>query len=148
MNGAEIRTHSALHVLKGAIHRTLGATWTASTYVSGDHGRLTVQYNRKPRAEEVRKLEEETNRAIGENMELIEFEMEREEAERHFGKEIYDLFPVPGEIRRLKIVRIPDWEVNCCVEKHVEYTFEIGKIVVDGVRFRPKKQLLEVEFHL
>ncbi len=46
----EVRTHTALHVVKGAVVRVLGedAMWTAATYVSGRHGRLTVKFTRKP----------------------------------------------------------------------------------------------------
>src|SRR2546426_1433368 len=53
MSDADLRTHSALHVLKGAVQRVLGTEWTASVFVSGERGRLTVQAGRKPtRSEE------------------------------------------------------------------------------------------------
>ena len=44
----EIRTHTALHILKGAIVRMLGrqALWTASVYVKGKHGRIAVTYEK------------------------------------------------------------------------------------------------------
>ena len=56
----EVRTHTALHILKGAVVKILGkeAMWTASTYVNGKHGRLTVQFNRKPTVDEVKSIEE------------------------------------------------------------------------------------------
>ena len=148
MSEAETRAHSALHVLKGAAQKVLATNLTASVYVSGEHGRLTVQAVRKPTQEELRRVEEEANAVIGEGAEVLEFEMEREEAEKHFGEAIYDLFPVPKEVSLLKIVRIPDWNVNCCREKHVENTSQIGEIHIEGVRFRNSKQLLEISFHL
>jgi alanyl-tRNA synthetase len=54
----EVRTHTALHILKGAVVRVLGegAMWTASVYTEGKHGRLTVQFDRKPTDDEVRLL--------------------------------------------------------------------------------------------
>ncbi len=61
MSGADLRTHSALHVLKGAVQRVLGTEWTASVFVSGERGRLTVQAERKPTGEELRRIEEEAN---------------------------------------------------------------------------------------
>ena len=148
MSEAETRAHSALHVLKGAAQKVLATNLTASVYVSGEHGRLTVQAVRKPTQEELRRVEEEANAVIGEGAEVLEFEMEREEAEKHFGEAIYDLFPVPKEVSLLKIVRIPDWNVNCCREKHVENTSEIGEIRLEGVRFRNSKRLLEISFRL
>ncbi|TMQ00674.1 MAG: alanyl-tRNA editing protein [Thaumarchaeota archaeon] len=148
MSEAETRAHSALHVLKGAAQKVLATNLTASVYVSGERGRLTVQAVRKPTQEELRRVEEEANAVIREGAEVLEFEMEREEAEKHFGEAIYDLFPVPKEVSLLKIVRIPDWNVNCCREKHVENTSQIGEIHIEGVRFRNSKQLLEISFHL
>ena len=148
MSEAETRAHSALHVLKGAAQKVLATNLTASVYVSGERGRLTVKAVRKPTQEELRRVEEEANAVIREGAEVLEFEMEREEAEKHFGEAIYDLFPVPKEVSLLKIVRIPDWNVNCCREKHVENTSQIGEIHIEGVRFRNSKQLLEISFHL
>ena len=148
MSDAETRTHSALHVLKGAAQKVLGTNLTASVYVSRERGRLTVQAARKPTQEELRRVEQEANAAIGEGAEVLEFEMERDEAEKHFGEAIYDLFPVPKEVSLLRIVRIPDWNVNCCKEKHVENTSQIGEIKLEGTRFRNNKHVLEISFHL
>jgi alanyl-tRNA synthetase len=144
----ELRTHSAVHVVKGAVQRVLGAKWTSSVHVSGSHGRLSVQFDRKPTDDELRRVEEEANKKVAEGAEVLEFEMERQEAEAHFGNEIYDLFPVPSGITLLRIVRIPDWNVNCCNERHVESTAEIGRIRLGKPRFRNSKRELEIEFDL
>jgi len=135
-------------VLKGAAQKVLATNLTASVYVGGEHGRLTVQAVRKPTQEELRRVEEEANAVIREGAEVLEFEMEREEAEKHFGDSIYDMFPVPKGVPLLRIVRIPDWNVNCCREKHVENTSQVGEIQLQGVRFRNNKRLLEISFHL
>ena len=148
MNGAEVRAHSAVHVLKGAVIRVLGARLTTSVHVSENRGVLTVELGRKPGNEEIAKVEAETNRKIQEDAEILQFEMDRDEAEGHFGQGIYDAFPVPKEVTRLKIVRIPEWETNCCAMKHVETTSGIGRLKVDRVRFRSPKRLLEMEFHI
>ena len=148
MSSEEARTHSAVHVVKGAAQKVLGASWTSSVYVSGAHGRLTVQFDRKPTNEEVASIEREANEKIAEGAEILEFEMERQEAEGHFGDAIYDLFPLPSGVTILKIVRIPDWNINCCNHKHVDSTSEIGKIKVGKPRFRNSKRELEIEFDL
>jgi alanyl-tRNA synthetase len=148
LSSEEARTHSAVHVVKGAAQKILGAKWTSSVSVSGGHGRLTVQFDRKPTEEEAAKIERETNAKIAEGAEILEFEMERQEAEGHFGDSIYDLFPLPSGVTILKIVRIPDWNINCCNHEHVDNTSEIGKIRLGKPRFRNSKRELEIEFDL
>ena len=148
MSSEEVRTHSGLHVVKGATERVLGAKKTASVYVSGRHGRLTVQFERKPTDEEIRSVEKAANEKIAEGAEVLEFEMERAEAEGHFGDAIYDLFPLPPGAARLHIVRIPDWNINCCNEHHVENTLQIGRIRLGKARYRNSKRELEIEFDL
>lgn len=146
MSSDEARTHTAVHVVKGAVQKVLGAKWTASVYVSGKHGRLTVQFDRKPTEQEVASIQQEANRKVSEGEEVIEFEMEREEAEGHYGDQIYDLFPVAANVTRLKIVRIPEWNINCCGESHVENTSLVGRIKLGALRFRNSKKELELGF--
>ena len=148
MSGEEARTHTAVHVLKGAVQQVLGARWTVSVYVSGSHGRLTVQFDRKPTDEEITRIERAANDKVSEGAEVVEFEMEKDEAEGHFGAAIYDLFPVPSSVTRLRIVRIPDWNINCCIEGHVDNTSQVGRIRLGTPRFRNSRRELELEFDL
>ena len=134
--------------MKGAVQKVLGAKWTTSTFVSGAHGRLTVKFERLPTAAEMENIGRAANQKVTEGAEILEFEMDRSEAENHFGDMIYDLFPVPATVTRLKIVRIPDWNVNCCVERHVENTSLIGPIKLENPRFRNSKKELEIGFDL
>lgn len=148
MSEEEIRAHSAVHVLKGAVQNVLGAKWTTSTFVSGRHGRLVVQFERAPTEAELGKIEQAANRKVSEGAEMLEFEMEKEEAERHFGNQIYDLFPLPSTVTRLKIVRIPDWNINCCIERHLDNTTLVGTIRLGKHGFRNSRKELELEFDL
>ncbi|MCD6480576.1 alanyl-tRNA editing protein [Candidatus Bathyarchaeota archaeon] len=144
----EVRTHTALHVLKGAVQKVLGARWTAGVYVKGSHGRLTVKYHRKPSREEMERVEEEANRKIEEDAPIEELEMTREEAEERWGDAIYDLFPLPPGVKRLKILHIEGWNVNACRERHTETTGEIGRIKIRKFRYRPSRELLEISFDI
>ena len=144
----EVRTHTALHVLKGAVQKVLGARWTAGVYVKRSHGRLTVKYHRKPSREEMERVEEEANRKIEEDAPIEELEMTREEAEERWGDAIYDLFPLPPGVKRLKILHIEGWNVNACRERHTETTGEIGRIKIRKFRYRPSRELLEISFDI
>ncbi len=146
MSSEEVRTHSAVHVVKGAVQKVLGAKWTSSVYVSGNHGRLTVQFDRNPTDEEMARVEKVANEKIAEGVEILEFEMEKQEAEGHFSDAIYDRFPVPSDVTILKIVRIPDWNINCCNERHVDNTLLIGKVRLEKPSFRNSKRELEIGF--
>lgn len=142
----EVRTHTALHVLKGAVVKVLGAKWTASVYVDGNHGRLTVKYHRKPTDEEIVEIERLANEKIKENVPIMVYTLPKDEAERMFGEEMYDLFPIPENIKVLSVVVIEDWNVNACNREHTKTTGEVGSIKIRKTRFRNSKQLLEIGF--
>lgn len=144
----EVRTHTALHVLKGAVVKVLGAKWTAGVYVKGSHGRLTVQFGRKLSAEELALIEEEANKKIREDAVVEELEMDRAVAEERWGDAIYDLFPLPASIIRLKILHILGWNVNACNKTHTKTTGEIGSLRITKTRYRPTKQFLEISFDI
>ncbi|QXJ35573.1 alanyl-tRNA editing protein [Saccharolobus shibatae] len=148
MEEIEIRTHTALHVVKGAVRKVLNVKWTASTYVNSNHGRLTVKFERKPSNEEIDKVFELASEKVRENLPIIIEVLSREEAEKRYGDEIYDLFPVPAEVRELSIVVIPDWNINACNKQHTKTTSEIGEIIKDYWRYRNSKQLLEISFDI
>jgi alanyl-tRNA synthetase len=147
LSTTEVRSHSALHVLKGAVVRMLGPRRTSSATSSGNRGTLTVEIDRNPTAKELWAIEDAANREIIENAEVLQFEMERQEAEGHYGVAIYDSPPDP-QVTLLTIVRIPDWEVTCCSAKHVEKTGELAGLTLDRISFARIKGELELEFHI
>jgi len=144
----EVRTHTALHVLKGAVQKVLGARWTAGVYVEGNKGRLTVKLDRKPTMGELGQVEKEANGKIDENVVVEELKVSRKDADYKWGDAIYDLFPLPASITQLTILLIPGWNVNACREEHTKTTGEIGQIKLSKTRYRPNKQLLEIPFEI
>ncbi|RLI80877.1 alanyl-tRNA editing protein [Archaeoglobales archaeon] len=142
------KVDSALHVLKGAVQKVLGTWLTTSVFAEGNKGRLTVEYDGKPTQEHMREIEKLANQKIAENVPIEMFEMEREEAEKKFGRIIYDKFPVPSHVKRLTITRIKDWNINCCLGPHVKTTGEIGKIKILKWRARRSRKELEISFEV
>jgi alanyl-tRNA synthetase len=141
-----IKVDSATHVFKGAVQKVLGAALTTGTYAEGDSGRLTVDFNRQPTEEEIKKIEEEANNKIKENAEIKVLDMQREDAEKEYGNKIYDKFPVPTHIKNLKVVVIEDWNWNCCIGEHYKTTGEIDSIKIRKWRFRNTRNELEISF--
>ena len=137
---------SALHVIKGAAQKVIGTTLTTGVYEEGNNGRLTVECFKNPTEEEIARIQSEINAKINENVPIENFEIGRTEAETKFGLSIYDKFPVPAHISRLKLVQIKDWNINCCVGNHVKTTGELDQITITHTRFRNAKNQLEISF--
>jgi Ser-tRNA(Ala) deacylase AlaX len=93
-------------------------------------------------------IEAAANGKIAEDAEVLEFWMERREAEGHFGTWIYDLCPAPEGEELLKMLRIPDWDASCCSRAHVDGTGSIGALKIDSSRFDEPGREFELRFHL
>jgi alanyl-tRNA synthetase len=133
-----------MHVLKGAVVEVLGPR----KFTFAGQGVLKFRSEGPITQQEVSRIESAANRKVAEDLEVAEFEMEREEAEAHFGRSIYDLVRGPIPTGVLKISGIPDWETSCCSSRHVETTGSIGAVKVDGATFLEAGKELELRFHL
>ena len=144
----EDRTHTALHVLKGAAAKVLGIKWTTGVSVKGNHGRLTIQCDRKPTEEEILRIQEEANGKIQENVPVEVLEMDRNDVEERWGDLIYDVFSIPKSITRLSICHIKNWNVNACNKNHTGTTGEIGELKISKARYRNAKRVLELSYDI
>ena len=146
----DVRSHTAIHVLKGAVVHVLGrgAKWSSSAYSQGTHGGLIVQFDRKPTDEEMQRIEEAANQKIKEDAATEVHEMTRSDAEARWGDDIYDLFPLPAELKVVTVFHLPSWNVNTCGKQHCTKTGEMGGIKIEKWRYRANKQLLEMSFDI
>jgi alanyl-tRNA synthetase len=146
---AEVRAHSAVHVLTGAVEKVLGPRRFNSAQILGDrNGTLKARSDILPSEQDVFRIETAANDKIAEDAEVLEFNMDRQEAEGHFGTGIYDLCPAPDGGELLKMVRIPEWDASCCSKAHVESTGSIGALKIDSSRFDEPGREFELRFHL
>ena len=146
----EVRTHTALHIVKGAIVKILGedAKWSTSAGIDGSHGRIAVEYNRKPTEEEIADIQRMIDEKIAEDAEIEIHELSRRDAEARWGDWIYDKFPLPESIQHLSVFYLPDWNVNACNKEHTETTGQVGAIRITKTRYRNSKQVLEVSYDI
>jgi len=146
----EIRTHTALHVVKGAIVNVLGedAKWSTSAGVNGSHGRIAVEFNRKPTDQEIAEIQRKVDEKIAEDAKIEIHELSRKDAETRWGDWIYDKFPLPESIQQLSVFYLPDWNVNACNKRHTETTGQVGSIKITKTRYRNSKQVLEVSYEV
>jgi alanyl-tRNA synthetase len=146
----ETRTHTALHIVKGAIVKVLGpdAKWSTSAGVDGSHGRIAVEFNRKPTDQEIAEIQKKVNEKIAEDAPIEIHELSRRDAEARWGDWIYDKFPLPESIQQLSVLYLPDWNVNACNKQHTETTGQIGAIKITKTRYRNSKQVLEISYEV
>ena len=146
----ETRCHTALHIVKGAIVNVLGpdAKWSTSAGVDGNHGRIAVEFNRKPTDEELALIQVRVDEKLAEDAVIEIHNLSRADAEVRWGDWIYDKFPLPESIQQLSIFYLPDWNVNACNKKHTKTTGEVGKIQITKTRYRNSKNVLEVSYDI
>jgi alanyl-tRNA synthetase len=146
----DVRTHTALHIIKGAIVKVLGedAKWSTSASVNGLHGRIAVEFNRKPTDEEIQDIDRLANEKVREDAEIEAHEMSRKDAEELWGDWIYDKWPLPDHIQQVKVFHLPDWNINCCGSEHSERTGAVGRITITKARYRNSKRVLEVSYEI
>ena len=144
MSAPEARAHSAVHVLRGAVTKVIGPR----KFTFAQNGLLKFRSDAVPTKQELSKIEVAANNKIAEDAEVLEFSMDRQEAEGHFGTGIFDLCPAPGEGALLNIVRIQDWEASCCAQTHVDTTGSIGALRIDRAGYDDRAKEVELRFHL
>lgn len=140
----DAKTHSAVHVLRGAVTKVLGERKVDETGM----GKISISIDKEPSPQEVSDVEAAANKKVDEDAEVLEFEMERSEAEGHFGRRVYDLSAPKEDESLVRVVRIPDWEASVCPRRHVESTGAIGAIKVETVSFLAARNELEISFRL
>jgi alanyl-tRNA synthetase len=139
---------TALHVLKGSVQKVLGTPVTTGVWAERNKGRLTVECTVRPSEHEIVRIGELANDMVRKDIPVEMFEMDRTDAERTFGRIIYDRFPVPDDVRILTLTRIREWNINCCRGPHLSSTGGLGRIGIRKWRFREARGELEISFEI
>src|SRR6266403_1428560 len=88
---AEVRAHSAVHLLQGAVRNVLGPRrFTSAQTLADKSGTLNVRSETLPSAQDVTMIEAAANDKIAEDAEVVEFRLERREAGGPFGTGMHD----------------------------------------------------------
>ncbi len=121
--------HTAAHILNAAAKRVLGNHVNqAGAHKEIDKARLDITHYASLSDDEIVKIEKEANKIVREKINVNKGFMERDEAEKIFGMRIYQGGAVPG--RKLRIVEIPEVDVEACGGTHLNNTFETGMIKI------------------
>ena len=118
-----IKLHTATHLLNEALRKVVDSSIKQrGSNITPERLRFDFSFDRKLTKEEVQKVEDEVNRVIKENMDVVKKEMPREEAERigaekEFGHKYPDV---------VSVYFVGDYSKEFCGGPHVEHTDEIG----------------------
>jgi len=126
---ALMRHHTATHIINGAARRVLGPwVWQHSAFKEADRARLDITHHSHLTEEQVRKIEEVANEIVMMNLPVEFYVLPRSEAEKRYGFRIYQGGVVP--MKELRIVNIPNFDVEACGGTHCTTTGEVGYIKI------------------
>lgn len=121
--------HTATHILNAAARRVLGNHCNqAGAKKSEDKAHIDITHYQSLSDDEFKKIEAEANKIVREGIQTKLKFYPRTEAEQKFGMRIYQGGVVPG--KELRIVEIPEVDVECCGGTHLHNTKEAGKITL------------------
>jgi alanyl-tRNA synthetase len=126
-----MRHHTAVHVVNNAAREVLGQhIWQAGADKTEHKARLDVTHYQSINFEDLQKIELLANQVVLENRKVDKDNIDRDEAERDYGFQIYQGGVVPG--KSLHIVSISNWDIEACGGTHLDNTGDIGVIKLTG----------------
>lgn len=123
------RHHTATHITLGAARKVLGNhVWQAGAHKAEDEARLDITHYDGLSDEEVWRIERLANEIVLSDRRIGAKFVPRELAERKYGFRLYQGGSVPGA--KLRVVEIPDWDIEACGGTHCARTSEVGPITI------------------
>ncbi|RLG57250.1 MAG: alanine--tRNA ligase [Hadesarchaea archaeon] len=121
--------HTGTHILLGAARRVLGDhVWQQGAQKGVDRSRLDISHFRRVGMKELREIERLSNEVITEDREVKATWMDRNQAERKYGFDLYQGGVVPG--KRVRVVDIKGWNTQACAGTHCKRTGEVGLLKI------------------
>ncbi len=122
-----VKMHTATHLLNEALRRVISNTiHQRGSNITPERLRFDFSFERKLTAEEVKEVENEVNRVIGLDLNVVRREMMRSEAEK-LGAEAEFGVKYP---ERVSVYFVGDYSKEFCGGPHVSHTGEIGKFKI------------------
>lgn len=120
--------HTATHIVHEASKQVLGGhIWQAGAQKGVERSRLDISHFKRITPDEIKEIEMLSNRIVMANLNVGISILERSEAERKYGFELYQGgIPAGDEIRVVKV----GGNVQACAGTHCKTTGEIGAIKI------------------
>lgn len=126
---AHTRAHTATHIVLAASRRVLGNhVWQTGAQKGADVSRIDITHYKRVADEELRQIEQLANIVVMEDMPVEKLWLDRDDAEKKFGVQLYQGGIPTGKL--VRVVKVGDFDVECCGGTHVRHTAEVGPIKV------------------
>lgn len=148
-----IYVDSAMHVVKGAVVSSLRIATGRTTLSVGNNwkgantphsGSITVGGVKTFAPEKQKEIQDLVDKKIAANDKFHIYKVPRETAEKVYLEAMYDKFPVPANVKELRICRLQDWNVNCQANPVVKSTRYLGRIEITAFKHNGNKETLEI----
>jgi misacylated tRNA(Ala) deacylase len=123
---AHMRMHTAQHLLSGLVFRTYGAR-TVGNQLYRDYSHVDFSPAGFSQ-EDLRKIEEEFNKAVAAGVPVTIYEEDRHVLEERIEEDRAIMELIPKGIQRLRVVQIGDLDLCPCAGTHVRNTSEMGRM--------------------
>ncbi len=121
--------HTAAHIVNAASRIVLGHHVNqAGAKKDLEKGQLDITHYETLTEEQVKEIEDESNKIIKKGIAVKSEFIPREQAEKKYGMGIYQGGAVPG--KKLRIISIGELDIEACGGTHLKSTLEAGKIVI------------------
>ena len=121
--------HTSAHIINGAARTILGNhVWQAGASKTLESARLDITHYEQLTNAEIKEIENLSNEIVRKEIPIKKYFMLRNEAEERFGFRIYQGGAVPG--KELRIVEIPNFDVEACGGTHLNSTSEVEIIKI------------------
>ena len=118
--------HTAEHIINQAMDRLFGCGRSVEAHIERKKSKLDYALPAAPTEEEVKRLEEEVNGVIAQDLPVTTEFISQEEACGRF-----DMKRLPeGASDTVRVVHVGEYDECLCIGAHVEHTAEIGRVKI------------------
>jgi len=121
--------HTAIHIVGGSAREILGPhIWQAGSNKGAKYARLDITHHSRLSRTQLDAIEDRANEIVDSAINIEKLVLDRKEADKMFGFEIYQ--GGPPRHKEIRVIKIGDFDVQACGGTHHDSTISVGEIRV------------------
>jgi misacylated tRNA(Ala) deacylase len=143
---AHMRMHTSQHLISGLVYDLFGGVRTVGNQIHADRSRIDFRPARFS-DEDLRRIEEETNRVLGAGAAVRIVHEDRAALEKRVKPDRANLDLIPPAVQRLRVIEIDGHDACPCGGTHVQSLAEIGRVRILG-KSSKGSETVRIEYEL